>query len=188
MQLSIVLKEYKKTSPCPFVLLVFSDYYTGEIYYNDKNIKELDMYDIRKKIIGVSQQEPKLINGSLFNNVTYGVSNYKYEEIEEVLNKLTLDGKTFSKGLETSIEEDSKNISGGEKLKISLPRVILKKPDVVILDEPTSALDSSSILQLKSLIMQMKNDKITIIVTHDYEFLDIADEVIDLNHQLKKNK
>lgn len=163
------------------ILGLFNNYYKGKIYYNSIELKKLDMYYIRKRIIGISEQEPALINDTIGKNVTYGIDIYNYDDIEEVLKSLNLDINKFQDGLNTNIYEAANNISGGEKLKISLARTFLKNPDMIILDEPTSALDVNSIEKLEFILKEIKKDKIIIIVTHNRDILDILDEIIDLN-------
>lgn len=163
------------------ILGLFNNYYKGNIYYNSIELKNLDMYHIRKRIIGISEQEPALINDTIGKNVTYGIDIYNYDDIEEVLKSLNLDINKFQDGLNTNIYEAANNISGGEKLKISLARTFLKNPDMIILDEPTSALDVNSIEKLEFILKEIKKDKIIIIVTHNRDILDILDEIIDLN-------
>lgn len=163
------------------ILGLFNNYYKGKIYYNSIELKKLDMYHIRKRIIGISEQEPALINDTIGKNVTYGIDIYNYDDIEEVLKSLNLDINKFQDGLNTNIYEAANNISGGEKLKISLARTFLKNPDMIILDEPTSALDVNSIEKLEFILKEIKKDKIIIIVTHNRDILDILDEIIDLN-------
>jgi ABC-type bacteriocin/lantibiotic exporter with double-glycine peptidase domain len=163
------------------ILGLFNNYYKGNIYYNSIELKKLDMYYIRKRIIGISEQEPALINDTIGKNVTYGIDIYNYDDIEEVLKSLNLDINKFQDGLNTNIYEAANNISGGEKLKISLARTFLKNPDMIILDEPTSALDVNSIEKLEFILKEIKKDKIIIIVTHNRDILDILDEIIDLN-------
>ena len=163
------------------ILGLFNNYYKGNIYYNSIELKKLDMYYIRKRIIGISEQEPALINDTIGKNVTYGIDVYNYDGIETILKSLNLDINKFQDGLNTNIYEAANNISGGEKLKISLARTFLKNPDMIILDEPTSALDFNSIEKLKFILKEIKKDKIIIIVTHNKDILDTADEIIDLN-------
>lgn len=170
-----------KSTLVKIILGIFNDYYKGEVDYNNQEIKKIDMYQMRKKRIGVSQQEPKLMNGTLLENITYGLENYNDEELEKIVSQLKLNFNFFKDGLETHISEESKNISGGEKQKINISRAALKNPDLLILDEPTSALDSNSVEELKSFIRSFKKNRIILIITHDYNLLEIANEVIDLN-------
>ncbi|AAM24405.1 ATP-binding cassette subfamily C protein [Caldanaerobacter subterraneus subsp. tengcongensis MB4] len=111
---------------------------------------------------------------------------YDYKTIDKLLKDLNVNIDKFHEGLNTKLNEASSNISRGEKLKIAIARTFLKDPDVIVLDEPTSALDVVSIEKLKSMLTALKKEKIILIVTHNQEFLNIADEVIDLNRISKK--
>ena len=73
----------------------------------------------------------------------------------------------------------SNNISGGEKQKISIARVIKKNPDVIIFDEPTSAMDYESTMHFYQELERLKKDKIVIIITHDLSY--VNDSVITLS-------
>ncbi|KGM95771.1 hypothetical protein Z968_08265, partial [Clostridium novyi A str. 4552] len=156
--------------------------YEGEIYYNDINIKEIDIESVRKNLISVTEQEPNLINTTLIDNFTYGFSQYDLGEIEKYCKKLSI--YEFIINLPNKfnfiIGDNSSKISGGEKQKISLIHSLIKKSNILILDEPTSALDKHSVNQLKDILQDIKTNKIIIIITHDNDLLDIADSVIEL--------
>lgn len=170
-----------KSTLIKLLLGLYNDYYSGEIYYNSIELKKIDMYKTRRNMIGVTQQEPKLINSKLKENMTYGLNKYNNDDLEFLYSKLNIATTKFTNGIETMIDEASSNISGGEKLKVSLVRTFLKNPNVIILDEPTSALDTLSIESLKELLVLNKENKIIIIITHDHQFEGIADKVIQLN-------
>lgn len=165
------------------ILGLFNESYGGNIYYNSINISDINLYYLRKNLIGMSEQEPTLLNDSILNNLKYFVDIKKSTDIDLWCEKFDLH-KLFSKlpdGLESNIYENANNISGGEKQKISLVRTFIKNSEVIILDEPTSALDKGSIENLKNIITHIKKDKIIIIVTHNMSILEIADDVINFN-------
>lgn len=83
-------------------------------------------------------------------------------------------------GMETIIGEKSVNLSGGEKQKIALVRALIKNPDVLILDEPTSALDSVCTANLISYLKSIQQEKIIILITHDYRLEELADAIVSL--------
>ncbi|WP_350342975.1 ABC transporter ATP-binding protein [Proteinivorax tanatarense] len=161
---------------------ILTNYYSGNIYYNLKEIKKLDMYYTRKKQIGVIAQNPKLVTGTLFENVTYGFSDHK-KNIEHMLTKV---GLSKSWKLDDCIYENSENISGGERYKIALTRALLKEPQVLLMDEPTAALDSNSVEKFKKLITDIKKRKMIFIITHDQQLFNIADEIININDLTEK--
>lgn len=181
---SIVGKNGSGKSTLINILLgVLNEGYEGNIYYNEQNIKNLDMYNIRRSLIGVTQQEPSLENETIENNLK-NYSNIKdMDLINEWCRKLLINDfiDRLPDGLRSTVDSYSKNMSGGEKQKLSLIKVFLKNPDLIILDEPTSALDVKSIEVLKKEIKEMKENKIIVIVTHSDSLLDICDFTIDVN-------
>lgn len=156
--------------------------YNGDIFYDSKNIKTLDLYSIRKRLISITEQEPILMNDTIKNNITYGVNNYNIDDIVYFCKSLNVDDfiNNLPDKLNTIIDEKSSTISGGEKQKISLVRTFIKNADLILLDEPTSALDQYSIDVLKNILINMKTNKIIIFITHNKSILNIADKIIKL--------
>jgi ATP-binding cassette subfamily C protein len=157
--------------------------HTGNVLYNGISIEKINMYSLRERLIGVSEQEPMLLPDSLVYNLTFGqTERYDNSKANEIVNILGLKKyiNALPDGLSTVINEKASNLSGGEKQKISLLRTLLSEPDLIILDEPTSALDSSSRDQLKAYLDRIKNEKIIIIITHDKDFADGCDNIIQL--------
>jgi ATP-binding cassette subfamily C protein len=156
----------------------------GFIQYNNTNINAIDIDDLRQRIISFSEQEPVLLNASLKLNLQ---SNFNESE-SEFYEKLIMNAKYFGVDYlirelknDRTIGDDAKNISGGEKQKLSLMRTFIKNSQVIILDEPTSALDAASTEKLKQYLYNIKLNKIIIIITHDQQFSDIADDIIKIH-------
>lgn len=180
-----------KSTLINLLLGILNEGYSGDIYYNNEQISNLDMYEVRKKLIGVTQQEPLLEADTIENifKIYSGVNDSQV--INQWISKFYI--KDFidqlPQGLNSKIDSYSRNLSGGEKQKISLIRTFLKNPELIILDEPTSALDVKSIEVLKRELVNMKENKIIIVITHNESLLDLSDFVIDLNsHNQLKNK
>ncbi|WP_346867178.1 ABC transporter ATP-binding protein [Clostridium sp. UBA1353] len=146
----------------------------GKIFYNNIDINELDIYNLRKYNFAISEQEPRLITDSILNNISLGNNDIDKSCILDYMN--TFNVKRFS--LDYLISEDNINISGGEKQKISLIKCLCKNSDVIILDEPTSALDSESIEKLKDILVKVKKEKIILLVAHGDFGVDISDKEI----------
>lgn len=163
---------------------LYIDEYEGEISYNDCNIKNLNMVHMRKNLIGCTEQEPVLLSGTISYNLIF--KNETIEAIDPKLKQITelLGMKSFmshlENGLQTEILEKSANLSGGEKQKISLLRVLLKDPELLILDEPTSAMDMESARHFIQYLRELKENKIIIVVTHDDNVCKMCDEMINL--------
>jgi ATP-binding cassette subfamily C protein len=171
-----------KSTLIELLLGLVGEKYQGKVFYNDKSIEQLDMYNIRRKLIGVSEQEPVLFNDTLINNIILGNKELKKKTISEWMKKLSGETiiKRFGEDKKMKIYGKSSNISGGEKQKISIIRAVIKEPDLIVLDEPTSALDQFSTNKLKEILKEIKDNKIIIMVTHDESLINISDEIIKL--------
>lgn len=159
--------------------------FTGQVLYNGISMEDIDMYDLRGRLLGVSEQEPILLADTLKSNLDLNQKNhmdFDSEKISDLVNMLGLETylKTLSAGFDTIINESAVNLSGGEKQKLSILRTLIKNPDILILDEPTSALDYTSCGKLKKYLREIKKDKIIIVITHDSDFVNSQDTVVQL--------
>jgi ATP-binding cassette subfamily C protein len=154
--------------------------YKGIIEYNNSNIRELDMINIRKNQIAVIAQEPRLQRLSVKDNIARGIKEYSEESLNYLVNIF---------GLQEIIElEEALSLSGGEKQKAAIVRGLLKKSSFLILDEPISALDANSITVLKDELIKQKSNAIIILISHNEEIFDIVDEFIFLSKPFVKKK
>ena len=151
--------------------------YSGKIYYNDHELNEVDIKFLRREHISVVEQEPVLIQDTLYNNIV--LDRCVPERCVKKLVEDWLEDEKF-KDLNMQISEKSCNLSGGEKEKIAIMRAIIKDADLVIMDEPTAALDRASLKKIEELIRGKWKDKIIIIITHDDKLADICDYRIQL--------
>lgn len=172
-----------KSTLLDLILGININEYTGEIEYNGKSIKELDMRELRRNNIGVVEQEPVLMADSIRYNIVYNSKERSEQELKQCIESVNLDDyiNETDKGLETVINSESTNLSGGQKQKIALARAIYKDASLLILDEPTSALDMRTKEKLAELLKTIKEGKIIIMITHDKEFKSIADEIVHLD-------
>jgi len=158
------------------LLGLYSDITDGNIFYNDIDINKLDMHYIRKELLSVTEQEPELLNISVTRNLLY--------DNPSINNHMKRYGELFniSKFLNNEQTNSKLNLSGGEKQKVSLIRSLLKNSPVFIADEPTSAMDKSSVDMLKSELLNLKSNRIIILITHDESLFEISDKIIDFNN------
>ena len=161
------------------LLLGFYKNYSGSIRINGIELKNISLSDLRNRV-GIVAQNIILFSGTLLDNIRYIAPELEESEIISALDKAGLDISEFSEGLQTMISENGKNLSGGQRQKIALARMIVKNPDVMIFDEATSNLDSITSDLLKKSICTLFSEKICIIITHDSEMASIADTVINL--------
>lgn len=174
-----------KTTLLNLILGLFPDEFYGKIVFNGIDSRKLDMYKLRENLIGISEQEPILLNDTILKNI---ILDGKYDKIEienllKIFNMTNfIDSQT--NGIYTVINENSSNISGGEKQKISIIRSLLKKPEILILDEPTSAIDENSKKNLVQYLHNLKDHTIIIMASHDKELLNISDFIIDIDDKI----
>ena len=172
-----------KSTLIDILLGLYMDEFSGEVLYNEKSIKSLNMISIRRKLVGISEQEPLLLNDTLKYNLTFGdndlLQKNKLDNLFQIFN-LQEFIYLLPERLNMVINEKSNNLSGGEKQKMSLIRTFLRDSDVLILDEPTSAIDKDSQLKLMEYLISTCNDKIVIISTHSKDLIKLCDVVIEL--------
>ena len=108
----------------------------------------------------------KNYSGSLLDNIRYISPDLKEQEVMAALKKAGLTISEFENGLHSMVNENGKNLSGGQRQKIALARMIVKNPDVMIFDEATSNLDVAASNLLKQSVHSIFADKICIIITH----------------------
>lgn len=172
-----------KSTLINIIIGLYNDSYTGNVLYNGLDIQQLDLYSLRKTLLGVTEQESNLMNHSIMENVTYGLDVFDKEKIEYWCKRLNIYHLVKSESHKLDLEYNgmTSNVSGGEKQKIFLTRILIKDPNVIILDEPTNGLDINSIYEFKNILKEIKKDKIIILISHDNEILDISDNVIKLD-------
>jgi putative ABC transport system ATP-binding protein len=151
---------------------------TGEIYYKGTSLEDQDSIQLRRKVIMLSQT-PLIFPGTIKDNLHIG---FKLAEKDPVEDK-ALEQAIHKMQLEKELNEDSGNLSGGEKQRLALARVLLMEAEVYLLDEPTSALDEKTELKvLGNFITEAKKKQASIImITHSKKAIDhFGEERIDL--------
>ncbi|CAD1813395.1 ABC transporter transmembrane region family protein [Candida parapsilosis] len=123
----------------------------GEILIGGENIKDIQVRDLRRYIIGIVQQEPLLLSGTILENIVYGLTpkqirQLSMDDIIEVCKQANCHDfiESFPEKYDTIIGSRGASLSGGQKQRIAIARALIKRPKILILDEATSALDSKS--------------------------------------------
>ncbi|NOR45836.1 MAG: ATP-binding cassette domain-containing protein, partial [Candidatus Delongbacteria bacterium] len=157
----------------------FYDPNSGEILIDNKPLKNYSLRLLRKNI-GVVFQETDMFVATLRENLAYGaVKRVSDDEIMEAV-KMSLLDELVAKlpdGLDTMVEEKGKNFSGGEKQRISICRLILRKPNIVIFDEATSALDSKAESMIQKTMEKVMQGPTSIIIAHRLSTVIDADKI-----------
>jgi len=159
------------------LIIRFYEISSGEILFNDKCIKNIDIKSLREQISIVTQRV-YIFNDTIAANVAYG------QEIDEkrVIEALTqAHALTFVNSLEngifTKLDEFGTNLSGGQRQRIAIARALYKKPQILILDEATSALDNESESIISEVINEVSADKITFIIAHRLSTIKSANKI-----------
>lgn len=156
----------------------------GDIYFEDKRLKDYDLRELRLKTGYVLQQIALFPNLTVSENIALipEMKNFDKKEIkektEDLLKKVGLDPKHYMNRL-------PKELSGGEKQRVGILRAIIANPKILLMDEPFSALDPISKVQLQDLIKTLHNEykMTTVFVTHDMdEALKLADRICILQN------
>ena len=133
----------------------------GEILIDDINIKEYHLLQLRKKI-GLVSQEPSIFKRNVIDNINYGDLIKNKEEVINAARKAKVDHLIDIQEIK---DKDSK-VSGGEKQRIAIARVILKNPNIILLDEATSALDRESEKQVEESLKSLIKGRTSISIAH----------------------
>ena len=134
----------------------------------------------RNRILGVVTQETYLFNGTILDNLRYANENATMEQIEEACRIANIHDFISKQpdGYNTEVGNRGLKLSGGEKQRISLARVILKDPKILILDEATSALDSISENAIQDALEAMMKGRTSIVIAHRLSTILKADRIL----------
>lgn len=171
-----------KSSICKLLLKLYN-FQSGKIYIDNEDILNINSREIREKF-GLVFQETFLFSGTLKENLMFTNPNASDKELKKVIEICELNDFILglNEGLNTYISENGANISGGEKQRISIARILLKNPDVIILDESTSALDPLITASLIKNIINNYKEKTIIFVAHKLtNIVDYCDTIYVLN-------
>ncbi|MBQ3295784.1 MAG: ABC transporter ATP-binding protein [Erysipelotrichaceae bacterium] len=152
---------------------------SGKISINGIDIEDIRMESLRENI-GIVQQDVFLFSGSFYDNIAYGRRDASEEEIIEAAKKANIYDYIISlpDGFDTQIGERGIRLSGGQKQRLSIARVFLKNPPILILDEATSALDNVTENLIQEALNSLKDGRTTIVVAHRLSTIRNADEIL----------
>ena len=151
----------------------------GVISIDGTDIEDITMESLRENI-GIVQQDVFLFSGSFADNIAYGRNDASFEEIVEAAKKANIYDYIMSlpAGFDTQIGERGVRLSGGQKQRLSIARVFLKNPSILILDEATSALDNTTEALIQEALNTLKKGRTTIVVAHRLSTIKNADQIL----------
>lgn len=152
---------------------------SGSITIDNYDINNLTFESLRKNI-GIVEQDVFLFNGSIKENILYGRLDATFEEVVEAAKKANIHDYilTLENGYDTQIGERGIRLSGGQKQRLSIARVFLKNPSILILDEATSALDNTTEILIQKALDDLCVGRTTLVVAHRLSTIRNADEIL----------
>jgi ATP-binding cassette, subfamily B, bacterial len=169
-----------KTTLCSLIPR-FYEVSKGEILLDGKNINSLTMRSLRKNI-GIVQQDVYLFAGTVSENIRYGKLNATDDEIIEAAKKANAHDfiMALPNGYATDIGERGVKLSGGQKQRLSIARVFLKDPPIIIFDEATSSLDNESEKAVQDSLEKLIINRTTIVIAHRLSTVRHAQRIVVL--------
>ena len=157
----------------------------GIILLRGKDLRSFSAADRTQKI-GFILQEPILFTGTVRSNILYGNTayrDYSNEQLEKVLKEAKLEKllSLFDKGLETSVLQGGDSVSLGQKQLIAFIRVVLRKPELLILDEATANIDTVTEKMLSQILEELPKETTRVIIAHRLNTIENADEIFFVN-------
>jgi len=169
-----------KTTLCALIPR-FYEVSAGEIALDGTNIKDISLRSLRGNI-GIVQQDVYLFAGTVSDNIRYGKLDASEEEIIEATKKANAHDfiKELPDGYATDIGQRGVKLSGGQKQRLSIARVFLKNPPVIIFDEATSALDNGSEQAIQASLEQLIDNRTMLVIAHRLSTVRNAQRIVVL--------
>ncbi len=166
-----------KTTIC-HLIPAFYKATVGRILIDGTDINDVTFKSLRRSI-GIVQQDVFLFNGSIKENILYGRLDATDSEVIEAARRANIHDyvMTLPDGYDTQIGERGVKLSGGQKQRLSIARVFLKNPAILILDEATSALDNTTEILIQQALDELCKGRTTLVVAHRLSTIKNADEI-----------
>jgi ATP-binding cassette subfamily B protein len=156
---------------------------SGRILIDGQDIAHVKKHSLRKQI-GFVQQNVFLFDGTIRENLRYGKSDADDQQMWEALEQANLSSFIHSlpDGLDTEVGERGTRLSGGQKQRLSIARVFLKNPPILIFDEATSSLDSESEIQIQDAFARLAQNRTAVVIAHRLTTVRNADIICVLSN------
>lgn len=169
-----------KTTLCSLIPR-FYDVTGGRIMIDGKDIRSVTLKSLRDQI-GMVQQDVYLFAGTIFENIQYGKPGATREEVIEAAKNANAHEfiMAFPDGYDTDIGQRGIKLSGGQKQRLSIARVFLKNPPILIFDEATSALDNESEKVVQDSLEKLAKNRTTFVIAHRLTTIQNAEKILVL--------
>ena len=164
------------------LLMRFYDLNSGKITIDGYDIKEFKKGTIRKKL-GMVLQDTWLFSGSIKDNIKYGRPDASDNDVIEAAKAAHIHHfiKTLPNGYNMVLNEETSNVSAGQKQLLTIARVILADPKILILDEATSSIDTRTEIQIQSAMDNLMKGRTSFIIAHRLSTIKNADLILVMN-------
>ncbi len=165
------------------LLMRFYDVKEGAILIDGKDIREYARADLRR-LFGMVLQDTWLFNGSILDNIRYGKIGASEEEVVEAAKAAHVDHfiRAFPQGYMTELNEETTNISQGQKQLLTIARAILADPPMLILDEATSSVDTHTEVLIQKAMSVLMKGRTSFIIAHRLSTIRDADWILVMDH------
>ena len=165
------------------LLMRFYDVNSGAILVDGHNIKDFERGNLRK-MFGMVLQDTWLFAGSVKDNIKYGKEDATEHEVIEAAKAAHVHHfiKTLPNGYNSILNEESSNVSAGQKQLLTIARVILADPKILILDEATSSIDTRTEVQIQQAMDNLMKGRTSFIIAHRLSTIKNADLILVMNH------
>ncbi len=162
------------------LLLGFEKPESGAIYYDNKNMENLDLHSVRRRI-GIVLQNGSMFSDSIYSNITITNPTASMDEAWEAAEKAGCadDIKSMPMGMHTMVSEDGGGLSGGQRQRMMIARALISSPQLLMFDEATSALDNISQATVVDTLAKM--DITRIVIAHRLSTIKKCDRIIYLH-------
>lgn len=164
------------------LLMRFYDIQSGRITIDGQNIADATISSLRD-IFGFVPQDSVLFNTTILDNVKYGRLDATNEEVYEACRAACIHDKimSFPAGYQSKVGERGVKMSGGERQRIAIARVLLRNPQIVLLDEATSAMDSQTESKIQTALRRLINGRTALVIAHRLSTIVEADMILVLD-------
>ena len=172
-----------KTTLCSLIPR-FYDVTEGRVCVDGKDVRKLTMKSLRGQI-GMVQQDVYLFTGTIFENIAYGKPGATREEVVAAAKNANAHEfiMQFPNGYDTDIGQRGIKLSGGQKQRLSIARVFLKNPPILIFDEATSALDNESERVVQESLERLTKNRTTFVIAHRLTTIQNAENILVLTEE-----
>ena len=182
-QVAIVGPSGAGKSTLARLLFRFYDVDAGSIEIDGQDIREVTQESLRRAI-GVVPQDTVLFNDTIYYNIAYGRPGATRADVEEAARHAHIHDfiTSLPDGYRTTVGERGLKLSGGEKQRVAIARVVLKAPKILVFDEATSALDTKTEREIQASLAEISADRTTLIIAHLLSTIVEADQILVLDN------